>query len=927
MAHGHSRGAAGEDRTRDNRRSTNNRRNNRNCDNRRHEDERERSQANSRAQDDERTRDPGNHPNDDEESLERVQVRVSAETLRRIKEIVRGHGVMPRNATYDEWLCYQKLLFHRQEFLRKEAEDLQRRKEAADASSIRRAQLSSMRSSQSRNTVTGRSKSQSRLTRLSAQDLEELPRNMTDIGVDPTGLAPKTPEAGLQAAAAYLLANPPKANTPLAAGYTNALTGLGIAQSLLPNNPNPQPGAPRQNRASPQRGQPAVRRGSPRQDAPVLEARNNITQGRVDRARDERALRDEDNEAFGLDCFSEAIRQAAIPEKFKLPNEPNKYDGVQDPKAWIEDYLATIKLNNGTRDTAMQFIQLHLKEPARAWLRNLPEESITHWNDLQRLFIANFKATCKRPNSIEELRRCQQRGNESLRDYINRWTKIKNTCENLNQELVIDAFKRGLLRRDLREELGRMKPKTLSALMELVSNWADGEDSVQRPRGDAHDDDDEPQGSRFTRKRKNIDTRYFGSSNQIAATHPRKSFREPGPSRQYGSSFDNRGPRPRRDWQPEKDDATASAEDLAAPCDVHSFLDKDGIRRSSHLLRDCRTFQRRVEEYTRQQMAAGANHTIPPPIPGAVAYGAPPPPPIPPPVPNVAAAVHHVPPPPQPNPGVQEAYPPSKGVMNMIQKGPPSKKAQKLITRQVALTYISPPATPEYLDGSEVPITFDREDHPMRVPRPGHSPLVLDAQIGGFDMSRVFMDGGSGLNILFAATVRKMNISLDNLEPTETTFHSVEPGKPIVPMGKLHLDVVFGKPDNFRREKLEFEVVDWPSQYHAILGRPAYGRFLMVPHYAYLKMKIPGKDGRVITVHGDFARADKCDRDFHKIAESFGMQKEFQELKETANYSELPIMQRNQPNHEFDVGNTKSVQVHPTDPSKTAMISSTLDRA
>ena len=43
----------------------------------------------------------------------------------------------------------------------------------------------------------------------------------------------------------------------------------------------------------------------------------------------------------------------------------------------------------------------------------------------------------------------------------------------------------------------------------------------------------------------------------------------------------------------------------AAPCETHSFLDKDGIRRSSHLLRDCRTFQTRVEEFTRQQMAAG----------------------------------------------------------------------------------------------------------------------------------------------------------------------------------------------------------------------------------------------------------------------------------------------------------------------------------
>ena len=78
----------------------------------------------------------------------------------------------------------------------------------------------------------------------------------------------------------------------------------------------------------------------------------------------------------------------------------------------------TIQLHHDTRDTAMQFIQLHLKELARAWLRNLPEESIDHWNDLTRLFITNFKATCKRPGSIEELRRCQQRGSESLWDYI-----------------------------------------------------------------------------------------------------------------------------------------------------------------------------------------------------------------------------------------------------------------------------------------------------------------------------------------------------------------------------------------------------------------------------------------------------------------------------------------------------------------------------
>ena len=257
MAHGRTGEAAGEDRTRDNRRSTNNGRDNRSHDNRRTDDNgRDRTRGNSRTRNSGRSGESNGYPDDDEpsrdESLDRLQVRVSAAAFQRIKEIVHGRGVMPRNASYDEWLCYQKLLFRRQEFLRKQEENLNRRKEAADASSIRRAQLSSMRSSQSRNTVTGRSKMQSRLPNLSAQDRVDLTRNMTDIGLDPAHLAPKTPEAGLQAAAAYLLANSPPANTPLAAGYTNALAGLGMAQSVLPSNPNQQATAPRQqNRASP----------------------------------------------------------------------------------------------------------------------------------------------------------------------------------------------------------------------------------------------------------------------------------------------------------------------------------------------------------------------------------------------------------------------------------------------------------------------------------------------------------------------------------------------------------------------------------------------------------------------------------------------------------------------------------------------------
>ena len=86
--------------------------------------------------------------------------------------------------------------------------------------------------------------------------------------------------------------------------------------------------------------------------------------------------------------------------------------------------------------------------------------------------------------------------------------------------------------------------------------------------------------------------------------------------------------------------------------------------------------------------------------------------------------------------------------------------------------------------------------------------MVLPAQIGGFDVSRVFMDAGSSINLIYADTLRKMNISLANLAPTDTCFYGITPEKPNIPLGKIALDVVFGTADNFRREQIEFEVMD-----------------------------------------------------------------------------------------------------------------------
>jgi hypothetical protein len=70
----------------------------------------------------------------------------------------------------------------------------------------------------------------------------------------------------------------------------------------------------------------------------------------------------------------------------------------------------------------------------------------------------------------------------------------------------------------------------------------------------------------------------------------------------------------------------------------------------------------------------------------------------------------------------------------MIQPMPKSKKEWKSISRQVNLAISSPPTTTEYLRWSDQLVRFSRIDHPRKVPRPGHAPMVLKAQIGGYDV-------------------------------------------------------------------------------------------------------------------------------------------------------------------------------------------------
>ena len=133
------------------------------------------------------------------------------------------------------------------------------------------------------------------------------------------------------------------------------------------------------------------------------------------------------------------------------------------------------------------------------------------------------------------------------------------------------------------------------------------------------------------------------------------------------------------------------------------------------------------------------------------------------------------------------------------------------------------PVVPQYLRWSEQPILWSREDHPPRVDNPGHLALVVAPQVRGYKFTKVLMNGGSSINILYYDTFRRMGLTDKNLKPSNTVFHGMVPGKSAYPVGKIALEVAFGDDYDSRSETLTFEVVKIKSTYHALLG----GRFML----------------------------------------------------------------------------------------------------
>ncbi|WVZ02941.1 hypothetical protein V8G54_023747 [Vigna mungo] len=152
-------------------------------------------------------------------------------------------------------------------------------------------------------------------------------------------------------------------------------------------------------------------------------------------------------------------------------------------------------------------------------------------------------------------------------------------------------------------------------------------------------------------------------------------------------------------------------------------------------------------------------------------------------------------------------------------------------------------------------ITFTNAD--FHAPDPNQDdPMVITARIMQYDVSKVLIDKGSSVNILYWATFQKMELSEDTVAPFNEQILGFA-GERMDTRGYLDLRTRLGTGENTKELRVRFLLVE-ANTYNALLGRPclnAFGADVSTPHLA---MKFPSEKGIICTVRADQKTAQQC---------------------------------------------------------------------
>ena len=175
--------------------------------------------------------------------------------------------------------------------------------------------------------------------------------------------------------------------------------------------------------------------------------------------------------------FIARLRDVQWPIGFKV-FRVDPYNGKANPEQWMQFYEIIVCATGGNNDVMANDLPVMLSQSTNNWLMGLGEDSIKSWDDLKKVFIENYMATCQQSGMKYDLEKLHHISRELLRSHIRRFSETRNNIPNIGDSEAIFAFTRALHHhQELRSKLYRKRPQTIVELLKVANSYADSKEA------------------------------------------------------------------------------------------------------------------------------------------------------------------------------------------------------------------------------------------------------------------------------------------------------------------------------------------------------------------------------------------------------------------------------------------------------------------
>jgi hypothetical protein len=535
-----------------------------------------------------------------------------------------------------------------------------------------------------------------------------------------------------------------------------------------------------------------------------------------------KAARNLDNLVHRADSpFIPSIADFPLPSRFKVPLLEN-FDGTKDPFDYLEAFKTIMQLQAVPEEVMCRAFPLGLRGSARVWFNKLESESIGSFVQLSRAFIDHFIGSQRRGRPPTHLLSVKQMEGESLRTFVHRFNEEAMKIDRPKEDVTVTAFMAGLRKGDFLYELCKDPPETMSELMYEATKHMNAEDALEAM------DDPPPKRRKETEDRKPEPAKQ--KVPKFTETPERK--RTTAPPVKFSSFTPLNTPIDKLLLQIQDDPSLRWPGKIRSdpnnrPKNLYCRFHRD----HGHLTEDCVALKEQVETLIRQgklqkyvSRPANARPTKPP----AQREQA---------EPNRPGPVGEI-----------------RTIIGGPASGGTSRASRKAYARQVHnIMVVQRP--PKNIRLDDQIISFSEEDA-RGTHQPHDDALVITVNIAGFTTRRVMMDNGSSADILYLPAYQQMRLDKDKLRPMDAPLVGFT-GDKVCPVGIVTLPITVGTHPKTVSKTVDFLVVNCPSAYNAIIGRPTLNRLRAVTSTYHLLLKFPTEHG-IGEVRGDQVAAREC---------------------------------------------------------------------